>query len=82
MKTAAVKHTFAQSTEKQLEYAKALAAKAGFRFLSDAEVACFGKRKIGGLNRADLSKLIDFMKAKAAKPAPSKRNDADQYDVI
>lgn len=78
-----VKHNFAQSTDKQLDYAKALAPKAGYRFLADAEKDCFGKRKIGGLARGDLSKLIDFLKAKiAAKSAkPSRTNEADQADI-
>lgn len=50
------------ATEKQIQFAESLARKAGYRFLADAEKACFGKRKIGGLKRGDVSRLIDWLK--------------------
>lgn len=58
-----VKYTHDRPTEKQISFATALAAKKGYRFLSDAEKACFGKRKIGGINRAEMSRLIDWLNA-------------------
>lgn len=59
-----VTHTHVAATEKQVAYAESLARKSGFRFLSDAEKACFGKRKVGGLKRADMSRLIDWLAAR------------------
>ena len=56
-----VTNTYGEATEKQVKYATALATKKGYRFLADAEKACFGKRKIGGLKRADMSALIEFL---------------------
>lgn len=57
-----VTHTHASATDKQIQYAQALMRKKGFRFLSDAEKACFGKRHINGMDRGKLSTLIDFLK--------------------
>jgi len=59
-----VTNTYAAATDKQIAYAESLARKAGYRFLSDAEKACFGKRKIGGLKREAVSQLIDWLKNK------------------
>lgn len=50
-------------TEKQIGFATMLAHRKGYRFLGDAEKACFGKRKIGGLHRSDISRLIDWLQA-------------------
>lgn len=57
-----VKNTYEAATEKQKKFAEFLAKKKGFRFLSESEKACFGKTKIGGLKRGDMSILIDFLK--------------------
>lgn len=50
-------------TEKQLAYASILAARKGYSHISRAYKACFGKNKIGGFNRAETSKLIDWLLA-------------------
>ena len=54
---------YAPATEKQIDYVAALARKAGYRFVGDAEKACFGKRKIGGLKRGQVSELLTFLGA-------------------
>lgn len=59
----AVTHTYSPATPAQISYATTLAAQKGFRHLSQAEKACFGKSKIGGLKRGDVSRLIDWLKA-------------------
>ena len=51
-------------TQKQISYADALARRAGYRFLSEAEKACFGKRKIGGLDRGLMSDLISWLQGR------------------
>ena len=56
-----VTNTYATVTDKQYAYAESLARKAGYRFVADAEKACFGKRKIGGLRRGDFSALISWL---------------------
>lgn len=58
-----VKNTHASTTEKQLAYAESLARRRGYKHLSDAEKACFGKRKIGGLDRGRMSELIKWLLA-------------------
>lgn len=60
--TPQVKHTFDRPTDKQVAYAESLARKAGYRFLDDAEKACFGRRRIQGMNRQNMSDLIDWLK--------------------
>lgn len=57
-----VTNTYAPTTQKQLDYAEALARKKGYRYLSQAYKACFGKHKIGGFNREETSRLIDWLK--------------------
>ncbi len=59
-----VKNTHASVTDKQIAFATSLANRKGYRFLSDAEKACFGKCKIGGLDRGRMSQLIDWLMAK------------------
>lgn len=65
MTTTTVKHTFERPTDKQVAYAESLARKAGYRFLGDAEKACFGRRHIQGMNRQAMSELIDWLKEQA-----------------
>jgi hypothetical protein len=57
-----VTNTFAAPTDKQIAYATALAAAKGYRFLSQAEKACFGKCRVGGMNREQVSRLIDWLR--------------------
>jgi len=57
-----VTNTYAAPTSKQLAYAESLARKKGYRYLGQAYKACFGKNKIGGFNRAETSRLIDWLK--------------------
>jgi hypothetical protein len=56
-----VKNIYAAPTDKQLKFAEALASKKGFRHLSQAYKACFGKNKVGGFNRSETSQLIDWL---------------------
>lgn len=58
-----VTNTFAKPTAAQVSYAESLARAKGYGYLSQAEKACFGKTKIGGLNRERMSRLIDWLKA-------------------
>jgi hypothetical protein len=58
----AVKHDYAPATEAQENYAKQLAARAGYRFLSEAAKACFGRSSVGGIKRAEMSRLIEWLK--------------------
>lgn len=58
-----VKNTHASSTDKQVKYAESLAARKGFKYLSQAEKACFGKNKIGGMDRGRMSQLIEWLLA-------------------
>lgn len=57
-----VTNTYAAPTSKQLDYAEALARKKGYRYLSQAYKACFGRNKVNGFNRAETSRLIDWLK--------------------
>ena len=57
-----VTHTYSPATPAQIDYATKLAAQKGYRYLSQAEKACFGRSKVGGLKRADVSRLIDWLK--------------------
>ena len=59
---ATVKHTHSAPTDKQVAYAEALARGKGYRYLSEAYKARFGKNKIGGFNRAETSDLIEWLK--------------------
>lgn len=65
--TVSAANAHAGVTDAQKLFAENLAKKAGYRFVSDAEKDCFGKRKIGGLARADFSRLIAFLQAECAK---------------
>jgi hypothetical protein len=56
-----VKNTYATPTDKQIAFATSLANRKGYRFLGDAEKACFGKCKVGGLNRERMSQLIEWL---------------------
>lgn len=56
-----VTNTHAAPTEKQLRYAESLAAKKGYRYLSQAYKACYGKNKVGGFNRSETSQLIEWL---------------------
>lgn len=60
----AVKHTYDAPTPKQIAYAEALAAAAGYRFLNDAVKDCFGKNPVGGIKREKMSQLITFLQAR------------------
>ena len=60
--TIKVKNTYADPTDAQLSFATILAKKHGYDYLSQAYKACFGKNKIGGFNRSETSKLIDWLK--------------------
>ena len=59
-----VTNTYAATTDKQVAYAEALARKAGYSYLSQAEKACFGRHKVGGLKREQMSRLIEWLKQK------------------
>jgi hypothetical protein len=59
-----VKHTHAAPTDAQVKFATALAKQHGYKYLSDAEKACFGKCKIGGLGREGMSQLIEWLKSR------------------
>jgi hypothetical protein len=59
-----VRYDFEAPTEAQEKFATELAARAGYRFLSDAAKDCFGRRRVGGLKRGDMSTLIEWLKAK------------------
>jgi len=56
-----VTNTYAKPTDKQISYAASLATRKGYRSLSEAEKACFGKCKVGGLTRDGMSRLIDWL---------------------
>ena len=56
-----VKNTYSAPTDKQVAFATSLAKRKGYKFLSEAEKACFGKCKIGGLNRELMSQLIEWL---------------------
>lgn len=45
----------------QIAFATSLAKRKGYKYLADAEKACFGKCKIGGLNREGISQLIEWL---------------------
>lgn len=62
-RTATVTRTHSQPTEAQVRYATSLATRKGYRYLSQAEKDCFGKSKIGGMNRSMMSQLIDWLAA-------------------
>ena len=57
-----VTNTYSKPTEKQLKFAESLARRAGYSYLSQAEKAHFGKCRVGGMNRAQVSELIDALK--------------------
>ena len=59
-----VANEHAAPTEKQVKYATSLAKKKGYAHLSQAEKACFGRIKVGGLNRELMSQLIDWLSKK------------------
>tara|TARA_R110000868_G_scaffold222562_1_gene474420 strand:+ start:941 stop:1126 length:186 start_codon:yes stop_codon:yes gene_type:complete len=59
-----VKNTYAAPTDKQVSFATSLASRKGFKYLSEAEKACFGKCRVGGMSRQHISELIDWLAAK------------------
>lgn len=61
-----VQNTYDRPTDKQTAYAESLARKAGYGHLSRAVKDCFGKQPVGGLNRAAMSELINWLQGKTA----------------
>ena len=59
-----VKNIHSKPTDKQVSFATSLAKQKGYRYLADAEKACFGKCRIGGLNREGMSQLIEWLSSK------------------
>jgi hypothetical protein len=59
-----VRHDYAPATSSQRAYAERLAKQAGYDYLSQAEKACFGRQKVGGLKRGDMSRLIDWLQSR------------------